>query len=51
MLSCCPSTYVYAYTSVNNVLARVEATFAFIALNCLQCFDAVGWAAGRASGL
>ena len=19
--------------------------------NCLQCFDAVGWAAGRASGL
>ena len=20
-------------------------------LNCLQCFDAVGWAAGRASGL
>jgi len=20
-------------------------------MNCLQCFDAVGWAAGRASGL
>jgi len=20
-------------------------------INCLQCFDAVGWAAGRASGL
>jgi len=23
----------------------------FICLQCLQCFDAVGWAAGRASGL
>ena len=23
----------------------------FISVNCLQCFDAVGWAAGRASGL
>ena len=22
-----------------------------VALECLQCFDAVGWAAGRASGL
>jgi len=22
-----------------------------IQYNCLQCFDAVGWAAGRASGL
>ena len=22
-----------------------------LALNCLQCFDTVGWAAGRASGL
>ena len=27
------------------------ALIAFSALNCLQCFDAVGWAAGRASGL
>jgi len=27
--------------------------FSFISImnNCLQCFDAVGWAAGRASGL
>ena len=24
---------------------------AFSALICLQCFDAVGWASGRASGL
>ena len=23
----------------------------FFLLKCLQCFDAVGWAAGRASGL
>jgi len=25
--------------------------FALIDTVCLQCFDAVGWAAGRASGL
>ena len=25
--------------------------YAACALGCLQCFDAVGWAAGRASGL
>ena len=25
--------------------------FIFIFFSCLQCFDAVGWAAGRASGL
>jgi len=25
--------------------------FADITLKCLQCFDAVGWVAGRASGL
>ena len=23
----------------------------FMVIVCLQCFDAVGWAAGRASGL
>ena len=28
-----------------------EVTNRFTALICLQCFDAVGWAAGRASGL
>jgi len=27
-----------------------KQVYAFSAL-CLQCFDAVGWAAGRASGL
>ena len=26
-------------------------TFYCIYFSCLQCFDAVGWAAGRASGL
>ena len=30
----------------NNLL-----TSACPSVNCLQCFDAVGWAAGRASGL
>jgi len=27
------------------------STLLIIGMNCLQCFDAVGWAAGRASGL
>jgi len=25
--------------------------FSFLSVKCLQCFDAVGWAAGRACGL
>jgi len=25
--------------------------FSFSSFSCLQCFDTVGWAAGRASGL
>jgi len=25
--------------------------YTFLYLYCLQCFDAVGWVAGRASGL
>jgi len=29
----------------------VNVCFFFISVVCLQCFDAVGWAAGRASGL
>ena len=36
----------YVVPSVASV-----SVFAFSALICLQCFDAVGWAAGRASGL
>ena len=42
----------------NSVLFRtsfgesvVEASTSTVNVLCLQCFDAVGWAAGRASGL
>ena len=33
----------------DKIYRSLVATFAFAL--CLQCFDAVGWAAGRASGL
>jgi len=32
-------------------LARVTKYLTMILRQCLQCFDAVGWASGRASGL
>jgi len=32
-------------------LARVTKYLTVILRQCLQCFDAVGWASGRASGL
>ena len=41
--------------SVNGVQATTTSCAKFqlegLVGNCLQCFDAVGWAAGRASGL
>jgi len=51
---------VCALKSQNSFLIIVTSlTYAQVLLNdlihfsvlCLQCFDAVGWAAGRASGL
>ena len=36
---------------VVSLLSRCLASFLFVLLLCLQCFDAVGWAAGRAPGL
>jgi len=45
----CPSTSVHSadFIDVDDVyLYRI-----YIYIYCLQCFDAVGWAAGRASGL
>jgi len=36
----------------SNLLQLLQSeSLAFSALTCLQCFDAVGWVAGRASGL
>jgi len=37
--------WVYIYIFVNGISPFV------LRYKCLQCFDAVGWAAGRASGL
>jgi len=35
-----------------SCLSKIQIGFTFwCRLTCLQCFDAVGWAAGRASGL
>ena len=43
---------IFAYSEKTNCILPVyDLIFAFSALICLQCFDAVGWAAGRASGL
>jgi len=38
-------------TAVTKVLAISDFCIIWVAEQCLQCFDAVGWAAGRASGL
>jgi len=46
--SCVPHFLVYLCVSA------IMVTFDFfdeVYIICLQCFDAVGWAAGRASGL
>ena len=47
---------VRRYSTDTTQLPRVRVPssyndFISIAETCLQCFDAVGWAAGRASGL
>jgi len=39
------------FNFLRSFLRAFSALSAFSALMCLQCFDAVGWAAGRASGL
>jgi len=44
---CC---YLQSYFSTRHFLVTICTICAFSAL-CLQCFDAVGWVAGRASGL
>jgi len=34
-----------------GTVQHAEYTHTMLALKCVQCFDAVGWAAGRASSL
>ena len=33
------------------MMVRLNTLYSLVGFFCLQCFDAVGWAAGRASGL
>ena len=43
---------VLSNDDVSVVKTALEVSCEFIGIfECLQCFDAVGWAAGRASGL
>ena len=56
-LICLAKTYKILSTSLNNIETALGSRILFRcfmlykAMQCLQCFDAVGWAAGRASGL
>jgi len=34
-----------------NLLCYADIVYFFVLTNLIQCFDAVGWAAGRASSL
>ena len=36
---------------VHSIVSVPTLLFLILVFSCLQCFDAVGWAAGRASGL
>ena len=48
-------THVSLILTYLKIFAELQQRFIFVLdidnLQCLQCFDAVGWAAGRASGL
>ena len=50
-LRTCCSTKVNSALRLSGSLNPVRVSDEVRALICLQCFDAVGWAAGRASGL
>ena len=45
-----PLREVSLYTFLNYALFKITLTL-LVGWYCLQCFDAVGWAAGRASSL
>jgi len=51
--ACSVSSAFISYTTQNDVYRCVVIVIfhSDFFMLCLQCFDAVGWAAGRASGL
>jgi len=53
MLSLCVYMCVCVYHALCSLLVYIHLLFARIGSTniCLQCYDAVGWAARRASGL
>ena len=42
---------VHSFVVNSQQIESVEFEYDEAAVGCLQCFDAVGWAAGRASSL
>ena len=42
---------VLNFMIIGEWISRLLLLFLYLILTCLQCFDAVGWAAGRATGL
>ena len=51
MMPLCNCAIHFTARPVRPSLSVLNSTSRFMRLPCLQCFDAVGWAAGRASGL
>jgi len=45
------SSHMSSCTQKMVTIDSVTSFHLMYLLHCLQCFDAVGWAAGRASGL
>jgi len=46
--------FFFKLTNIQNIAVNQNChriTAVFLALQCLQCFDTVGWASGRAYGL
>ena len=43
--------YLMCLLFVSASVCGLLISYLFSVENCLQCFDAVGWVAGRASGL
>jgi len=45
-----PWRYTNTFIVIIIIIISLYSLLVFI-VDCLQCFDAVGWAAGRASGM
>ena len=50
VLNCLHARLLYIIAVISSVLLLLIIN-RFVQRQCLQCFDAVGWAAGKATGL